>query len=277
MYLFLRAYHPVSDRWWTPNEMSASRKIAFSVVGLPVDKATKETLIYFSNNKGFMSKKHIKKKTDYTEKFLFALSYFLRLIILIEAVTAAWNNNLEILFIAVGILILTFIPSLIARNYKINIPTEFEALVVLFISSSLFLGEVHQFYTKFWWWDLFLHSLSGILLGFAGFLALYIMYTERKIRTSPKLAMFFSFCVAVAIGALWEIVEFSVDNSLGWNMQKSGLVDTMWDLIVDSISAVIISISGYFYLRRKNQVPFFERWIKKFMEKNPRLFSKRKR
>ncbi|MEK6922148.1 MAG: hypothetical protein AABX82_09720 [Nanoarchaeota archaeon] len=224
-----------------------------------------------------MSKKQKKKQPDYTEKFLFAVSYFLRLIILIEAVTAAWNKNLEILFIAVGILILTFIPSLIARNYKINIPTEFEALVVLFISSSLFLGEVHQFYTKFWWWDLFLHSLSGILLGFAGFLALYIMYTERKIRTSPKLAMFFSFCVAVAIGALWEIVEFSVDNSLGWNMQKSGLVDTMWDLIVDSISAVIISISGYFYLRRKNQVPFFERWIKKFMEKNPRLFSKRKR
>src|SRR3989338_3301651 len=218
-----------------------------------------------------------KKQTDYTEKSLFALSYFLRLIIVIEAVTAAWNRNLEILFIAIGILILTFIPALIARNYKINIPTEFEALVVLFISLSLFFGEVHQFYTKFWWWDLFLHSLSGLLLGFAGFLALYIMYTEHKIRTTPRLAMFFSFCFAVAIGALWEIVEFILDGTLGWNMQKSGLVDTMWDLIVDSISALVISVSGYFYLKRKNQAAFFERGIKKFMEKNPHLFRKRKR
>lgn len=216
-----------------------------------------------------------KKQTDYTEKFLFAVSYFLRLIILIEAVTAAWNKNIEILFIAVGILILTFIPSFIARNYKINIPTEFEALVVLFISFSLFLGEVHQFYTRYWWWDLFLHSFSGLLLGFAGFLALYIMYTEHKIRTTPRLAMFFSFCFAVAIGALWEIVEFTVDGALGWNMQKSGLVDTMWDLIVNSISAVVISASGYFYLRRKKQGPFFERWIKKFVEKNPRLLRRR--
>ncbi len=218
-----------------------------------------------------------KKQTDYTEKFLFAISYILRLIIVIEAVTAAWNKNLEILFIAVGILILTFIPSFIARNYKINIPIEFEALVVLFISFSLFLGEVHGFYTKFWWWDIFLHSLSGLLLGSAGFLALYIMYTEHKIKTSPRLAMFFSFCVAVAMGALWEIVEFSLDGTLGWNMQKSGLVDTMWDLIVDSISAIIISAAGYFYLKRKNQAAFFERWIKKFMEKNPHLFKKRKR
>src|SRR3989338_3403978 len=234
----------------------------------------KERLIYFQTNK-VMSKQK-KKQTDYTEKFLFALSYFLRLIILIEAVTAAWNRNLEILFIAVGILVLTFIPALIARNYKLNIPIEFEALVVLFISLSLFFGEVHQFYARFWWWDIFLHSLSGLLLGFAGFLALYIMYTEHKIKTSPKLAMFFSFCVAVAIGALWEIIEFILDSSLGWNMQKSGLIDTMWDLIVDSISAVIISASGYFYLKRKNQVPFIERGIKKFMEKNPRLFRKRK-
>ncbi len=220
--------------------------------------------------------KTTKKQTNYTEKFLFAISYLLRLIIIIEAITAAWNKNLEILFIAVGILILTFLPSFIAKNYKINIPTEFEALVVLFISFSLFLGEVHGFYTKFWWWDIFLHSLSGILLGFAGFLALYIMYTEHKIKTSPKLAMFFSFCVAVAIGALWEIVEFTLDSSLGWNMQKSGLIDTMWDLIIDSISAAIISASGYFYLKRKNQVPFFERWIKKFTEKNPRLFRRKR-
>src|SRR3989338_5360611 len=123
--------------------------------------------------------KQNKKQITYTEKLLFALSYFLRLIILIEALTAAWNKNLFLLFLSVGILLLTFIPSFIERNYKLNLPTEFELLVVIFISSSLFLGEVKKFYLKFWWWDIFLHSMYAMILGFIGFLIVYILYTEK--------------------------------------------------------------------------------------------------
>jgi uncharacterized membrane protein YjdF len=110
-----------------------------------------------------------------------------------------------------------------------------------------------------------------MILGFVGFLIVYILYTEKRIKTTPRFVMLFSFCFAVAIGALWEIVEFTIDSSLGWNMQKSGLVDTMWDLIVDAIGAFVVSLSGYFYLKRKNQLPFFERGLRRFMEKNPKL------
>jgi hypothetical protein len=213
----------------------------------------------------------LSQKTNNTEKILFAISYVLRFLILAETLTAAWNKNLLLLFLSAGILLLTFIPSFIERSYKINLPTEFELLVVLFISSSLFLGEVKKFYIKFWWWDLFLHSMSAMILGFVGFLIVYILYTEKRIKTTPRFVMLFSFCFAVAIGALWEIVEFTIDSSLGWNMQKSGLVDTMWDLIVDAIGAFVVSLSGYFYLKRKNQLPFFERGLRRFMEKNPKL------
>lgn len=42
-----------------------------------------------------------------------------------------------------------------------------------------------------------------------------------------------------------------MDGLLGMNMQKpflgdpSGLADTMWDLIVDALSAMAIALSGY--------------------------------
>lgn len=215
-----------------------------------------------------------KKQTNHIDRVIFGISYFLRFLILAEALAAAWNKNLLVLVISAGILLLTFIPSFIERNYKIRLPTEFELLVVIFISFSLFLGEVKDFYTRFWWWDSFLHSLSGILLGFAGFLVVYIMYSERKVRTSPRLAMFFSFCFALAIGALWEIVEFILDGTLGLHMQESGLVDTMWDLIVDSIGAFLVSVSGYFYLKRQKRLGFFERGLRRFMERNPHLFRR---
>ena len=48
-----------------------------------------------------------------------------------------------------------------------------------------------------------------------------------------------------------EIFEFLVDLALGFNIQKSGLVDTMTDLIVDFIGACLVVIGVYRYLTKK--------------------------
>ncbi len=87
----------------------------------------------------------------------------------------------------------------------------------------------------------------------------------------PGFVALFSFLFAVATGAIWEIFEYGMDTLFGLNMQKSGLVDTMWDLIVDTLGASIISLLGYVYMRRGTG-SFLERWIGKFVAGNPRLF-----
>jgi uncharacterized membrane protein YjdF len=171
-------------------------------------------------------------------------------------------------------LLLTFLPSLIERNYKIYLPIEFELAVTLFVYSSLFLGEVHQYYTKFWWWDLFLHSFAGLTFGFIGFLIMYVLHYERKVAASPILIALFSFCFAVAIGSIWEIFEFSMDHFLGFNMQKSGLMDTMADMIVNSGGALLTATIGYFYVKGGPRL-LFDRFLNRFIEKNPRLFKGR--
>ena len=61
-----------------------------------------------------------------------------------------------------------------------------------------------------------------------------------------------AFCFALSIGALWEIFEFTMDQVFGLNMQKSGLVDTMWDLIVDMGGALIGASAGFFWLKGRN-------------------------
>jgi hypothetical protein len=61
----------------------------------------------------------------------------------------------------------------------------------------------------------------------------------------------FAFIFGLAIGAIWEIYKFSMDTLVGTNMQKSGLVDTMSNLIVDMLGAGTASIIGYVYLKRK--------------------------
>lgn len=173
-----------------------------------------------------------------------------------------------------GIITVAMLPVILGRRFDVRIPPEFESLAVVFVYASLFLGEQRGYYLRFWWWDTLLHTCSGFLLGILGFLLVHVLNEKRQIgnHMNPGFVALFAFMFALGTGALWEIFEFGMDQLFGLNMQKSGLVDTMVDLIVDALGALIISIAGYIYLRRGRNDSFLERWITAFIESNPRLF-----
>lgn len=196
-------------------------------------------------------------------------SRILRLIILIASITAFFNKNWEIGIIALIIFGLTFIPIIFEKQSKIYLPSEFELIITLFIFAAIYLGELNKYYQIYWWWDIMLHMGSAMAIGFIGFIIMYILYYSHKLETKPIWFAIFAFCFALAIGAIWEIFEFSVDQLLGTNMQKSGLVDTMWDLIVDAIGALITATVGFIYLKRKKH-SLFAILLEKFFERNPK-------
>ncbi len=214
----------------------------------------------------------LNKETDRFDKILLLITYIIRLVLAIAIVTEILNQRWALLFTTSLIFILTFIPTIFEKRFKIDIPLEIEIIIIIFIYASLFLGEIKSFYTTYLWWDILLHISSGIVLGFFGFLILYVLYSQDKVHGSPIWIAVFSFCFAVAIGAIWEIFEFAVDNIFGFNMQKNGLNDTMWDLIVDSLGALITSTIGYYYLKDKKK-GLFNRIILKFVKKNPKFFK----
>ncbi len=154
--------------------------------------------------------------------------------------------------------------------------------MIIFVFASLFLGEIREFYTRFWWWDIALHSFSGILLGIVGFILVHVLNETEEIdlHMKPGFVAFFAFLFAVGMGGLWEIFEFTMDSIFGMNMQKemlgdpSGLTDTMWDLIVDALGALIIAVLGYGYLKTAKNESFLEQWIEAFIKSNPRLFKR---
>ena len=78
------------------------------------------------------------------------------------------------------------------------------------------------------------------------------------------------------LGVLREIVEFACDQIAPyWNMQsgETGVADTMWDLIVDTIGAIIVGLMGYAYLKT-GRYSFIADGVRGFFDKNPRLFRK---
>lgn len=213
----------------------------------------------------------INRKPSAMEKFESWLTIFLIATLVVAMVISALEFNLFNFFISFLAAILILMPDLIERRYKIDLPWEIELVTVLFVYSSIFLGEVHGYYTRLWWWDAFLHGISGLALAFVGFLVIYVLYKKDKLNSKPWLVAVFTFCFAVALGAVWEIFEFAMDQIVGTNMQKSGLVDTMWDLIVDSIGALIVAILGFIYIKY-GKARFLSRIIERFVKDNPRLF-----
>lgn len=213
---------------------------------------------------------------DKIDKIQLYATWFLRITLIIAIIISIINKRPSIIFITSLILLLTFLPDFIEKKSIIHFPIEFEFVIILFIYASIFLGEVNKFYDIFWWWDIALHTISGLAIGFAGFMILFTLYNKRKIESSAFIIAFFSFMFAIGIGTIWEIFEFSMDQIFKLNMQKSGLVDTMSDLIVDSIGALVTSFIGYQYIKGDKN-PIFKRLIKKFIIINPKLYNKHKK
>lgn len=183
-------------------------------------------------------------------------------------------------FLVAGIMTIMLAPILLRRRLVARIPPEVQILAIIFIFATLFLGEVRDYYELFWWWDLALHATAGLLLGLLGFMVVYMLNEDRSVdmHMRPAFLALFAFCFSLAIGALWEVFEFAMDQFFGMTMQKpmlgdpSGLTDTMWDLIVDALGAAIISVAGWRYLSRTRSSRV-DGWARRFIARNPQIFG----
>jgi len=152
------------------------------------------------------------------------------------------------------VLLLSFTPAIIERRFRVPLPVELTLVTCVFLYASFALGEVRDFYEKFWWWDLALHGVSALTVGVIGFLGIYVFYMTRRVRVAAGWIATITFALAVSVGTLWEIFEFLMDWYFGFNMQKSGLVDTMTDLLINAAGAAIAAAIGYFYVDKEDSL-----------------------
>ena len=171
-----------------------------------------------------------------------------------------------------GLVVLS-VPSIASRKLKFNIPNFIYIMYYIFLYCAIFLGEVLNFYYVIPHWDVILHFFSGAMLGALGFILVSQLNDSEMIRVSlsPFFVALFAFCFALSCGAVWEVYEFVFDGLLGLNMQKfitatgevlvghNALHDTMTDIIVDALAALLISLIGYSRLKA-------EKWFRRAHE-----------
>ena len=183
--------------------------------------------------------------------------YIMWVTLIVAAIAGGFREDWTTVFVSIITFGLTVYAVYVSNKISFRIPSGFLSALVIFMYATLFLGEAQNYYERFWWWDSVLHAGSAIGFGLIGVIALIFMFRQHKVKASPFMIAVFSFAFAMAIGAVWEIFEFTMDHFFGFNMQKSGLTDTMADLIVNGVGATLAAIVGYLYLKRNKKDGLF--------------------
>ena len=236
----------------------------------------------------------------------FAVYMVLRALVILVMILQILNRNFEDVFYCALTLILLIIPSILQVEFKIELPTPLEIIILLFIFAAEIMGEIGSYYTKFPYWDTMLHTMNGFLAAAIGFSLVDILNRQKsdKFHLSPLYLAIVAFCFSMTIGVMWEFFECSMDVFFGMDTQKDtivhsissvmldptktqtiihindiqnvvvngqelglggyldiGLLDTMKDLFVNFIGAVVFSVIGYFYVKKRGEGRFAKKFI----------------
>lgn len=201
----------------------------------------------------------------------------LQTVMAVELVLLSLEGEWQHAFLVAAVMAGTLAPELLRRQIPVEIPSELQIAAILFVFATLFLGEVRDYYERFWWWDLALHGTAGLLMGLLGFLIVFVLNESRNVQLKmrPGFVALFAFAFALAIGNVWEIFEYAMDRSFGLTMQKptpgdpSGLTDTMQDLIVNFAGAAVVSLLGWRYISRARR-RHVDTWVARMVRRSRR-------
>ena len=167
-----------------------------------------------------------------------------------------------------GMLVILAAPIILRERFLINVPLALTVAVGCFAFVALVLGDGLDFYGKYSWWDSLLHLFSGIVLGFIGLWVVHVLLADKSMTVFNNryfLALFL-LVFSLALGAIWEICEFSYDELMGTNTQQfmltttsslitdediplaghEALRDTMTDLILDFLGSLTVALFTLF-------------------------------
>lgn len=165
-----------------------------------------------------------------------------------------------------GVIVIN-IPSILAKKLRFEFPIRLNIMYLIFLYCAIVLGEVHSFYYTVPHWDTILHGFSSMMLGTFGFMFVSLLNRDKNttMRLSPVFVAIFAFAFAISIGVLWEFYEYIFDGLWGMNMQKfrlqdgtllvgrEALADTMEDLMIDALGALVSSVIGYFTIMKERE------------------------
>ncbi|WP_144906516.1 hypothetical protein [Halobellus captivus] len=156
--------------------------------------------------------------------------------------------NVSVVINAVVALAVTYLPAVLRRDWGLRLSPGLTVIVTL----AVFLHAVGMLglYEDVWWYDHLTHTLSAAIVaavGYAGTRALDL-YSDA-VSFPPRFLSLFLLLFTLALGVLWEVLEFLARigaMSLGVEavLVQYGLEDTILDLVFDTVGAILVALFG---------------------------------
>ena len=167
-----------------------------------------------------------------------------------EVVFLSSSMSFTKLLTVLCIIPIVVLPYILEKIVKCRISETLKLIYYSFTVISLVLGSIMELYYKIWWFDLFVHFLSGL---FTAFVSLIILKKKDLIKKENLLFnIIFILAITLTIASFWEFLEFFSDRLFGGDSQwviKTGVDDTMTDMLIAFLGGIIFSI--YFFIRMK--------------------------
>lgn len=176
------------------------------------------------------------KKINWILKFVLFISG------IIYTIKYGFEKEFSYTLIALALLVIVFVPAIL-KKIKIELLPEMEFLFLIFVLLAQLLGSLMKLYDQIWYFDKLVHFASGFLSSLVG---IYLLVKSEKYdKKSIGFNCLFIIFTALSVASIWEIFEFTCDNILGNDAQRvlnSGVTDTMLDIIVAFLAAILISV-----------------------------------
>lgn len=151
----------------------------------------------------------------------------------------ATSKNVICVLSTMGLLIA---PILLGILMKFSINSVMFTGVMLYAMAAPLFGTMYNLYNLTNWWDDMLHFTGGVVFAILGvFVAKFL---NKNNKNTLIMCAVFAFVFSMAISALWEIYEFSVDSLFGIDMQRDTIIHTINSKDIGETIGKVVTIEG---------------------------------
>ncbi len=165
-----------------------------------------------------------------TEKIVRTLLWGgMELFTLVTLIYYLFNFEIGHVLTSLGTMGLLLVPFLFCKIFRLEV-NNILFCYSLFYAIGPLLGSVYNMYYLTTWWDDLLHASAGVIFAILGVYLADVF--NHKGETGLLMKLLFALFFSIAIAALWEFVEYGVDQLFDADMQKDRVIDKINSFLI---------------------------------------------
>lgn len=152
-----------------------------------------------------------------------------------------YPGNAKNIIYVVATMLLLLCPAAVGLLMKFRMNSALYTFVIFYAVAPL-LGSMYKLYYITNWWDKLLHCSGGVVFAILGIFL--VKFLNKKNKSGLLMCAVFALCFSLALSAVWEFFEFGIDRIFGSDMQMDTYISSIDSYMLGSQAGQIGHIDG---------------------------------